>query len=853
MNSLMTDILLVSAMCAAASGILFLISRIGRKKIPPAFLYAAWTLLLIRMLIPSTLPAGFSVYRWVAPVQNQSRTDALTGIPAGPLKGIYAGGAAEPVTNDGQVSVPGQPADAGEMIENPQHEAPEANKSLPERVGLVLLNMLPVLYVVGADAVFLIYVITVVRMRMRIGRKSVRAAVSHEIRRISDRYGMPAPEQIIATDRVSVAAVYGIQKVLLINEDAYLKLPEEEREYIVLHELAHLKHRDGLWKTAALLACCFHWFNPTVWLAARQQRKAAEMCADAGVLKLIGEEKRRDYGMTLIHLAGKHHACYRQSPSLLSVEDSKENLKERIQAVCRYRRLTLAAGLCMAVLLAAAALFLLTGCPSSGTGSPAEPPAAGTEPADPSKESAERTESSETENAETENSETNASSEPTVPYTDPFAGKTLEETLALLSAETGTEGYPAYPQWSEFSLGNGCMAEAPAGWMETESGVVDPAKDFWQCDFPATCLSMYVDEMAAGEDGEEVLPYRHRNHTTEVSKPVTIDKAEFAWPSAVLDKIKEIQTLYLGIDGPYDTSETPKISNGITLVRVYYIVLEGGRLLEIRIPKAIYYTLSEEQDLWYTDRLLCDEDIDRVIGSLDLTGFLTGSAWKSYIMEGAFGELYALSSAMGSKERGAYGLEELEYENYVRLYDADTEGLTPVKFAPKAYGYAADYDPADVCSCLLMPLTGSKSDRIWQIVYNITTGAAVSVQPYENTLISGTPQQSPKIGPAMRPDQIADLPAGYYSRGSSYEVLYGEEHPEVDSINWLTVPDSASNPEKIVLYFDVYNKESASCSIIYTLAERTNGGWQMDRSFTQAVEDLKNTDWDAVAWTPAIH
>ena len=83
-------------------------------------------------------------------------------------------------------------------------------------------------------------------------------------------------------------------------------------------------------------------------------------------------------------------------------------------------------------------------------------------------------------------------------------------------------------------------------------------------------------------------------------------------------------------------------------------------------------------------------------------------------------------------------------------------------------------------------------------------------------------------------------------------MLYGEEHPAVGSINWLAVPDSASNPAKIVLYFDVYNKESASCSIVYTLAERTNGGWQMDRSFAQAVEDLKNTDWDAVLWTPAI-
>ena len=147
MNSLMTDILLVSAMCAAASGILFLISRIGRKKIPPIFLYAAWTLLLIRMLIPSTLPAGFSIYRWVAPVQTQSRTDALTGIAAAQLKGIYADAGADAFTKDGQLSDPGQPALAGEMKENPQSAAPKGHKSLPERIGLVLLKMLPVLYV----------------------------------------------------------------------------------------------------------------------------------------------------------------------------------------------------------------------------------------------------------------------------------------------------------------------------------------------------------------------------------------------------------------------------------------------------------------------------------------------------------------------------------------------------------------------------------------------------------------------------------------------------------------------------------------------------------------------------------
>ena len=43
-------------------------------------------------------------------------------------------------------------------------------------------------------------------------------------------------------------------------------LPEDEREYVLAHEIAHKTHGDCVWKLLGYGLLCVYWFNPLVWL-----------------------------------------------------------------------------------------------------------------------------------------------------------------------------------------------------------------------------------------------------------------------------------------------------------------------------------------------------------------------------------------------------------------------------------------------------------------------------------------------------------------------------------------------------------------------------------------------------------
>ena len=51
-------------------------------------------------------------------------------------------------------------------------------------------------------------------------------------------------------------------------------------EAVLLHELAHIRRLDCLWRLLARLACALFWFNPLVWIVARRHAAETELAAD---------------------------------------------------------------------------------------------------------------------------------------------------------------------------------------------------------------------------------------------------------------------------------------------------------------------------------------------------------------------------------------------------------------------------------------------------------------------------------------------------------------------------------------------------------------------------------------------
>lgn len=77
---------------------------------------------------------------------------------------------------------------------------------------------------------------------------------------------------------------------------------EESMHYMILHEYCHLKQGDLLFCLMKYIMCAVYWFNPFIWVAIYFISRDCELACDEAVIKIIGMNKQRKYGMTLLEL-----------------------------------------------------------------------------------------------------------------------------------------------------------------------------------------------------------------------------------------------------------------------------------------------------------------------------------------------------------------------------------------------------------------------------------------------------------------------------------------------------------------------------------------------------------------------
>ena len=151
------------------------------------------------------------------------------------------------------------------------------------------------------------------------------------------------------SDKVTSPAAYGIIKPRVIIPNG---VPEAELQYILLHEAAHIRRKDNLWRCVALVTVCLHWFNPLAWIFLKTCFTDMELACDAKTLKSLPPEERKQYAFSLLN-------CAAPASALVSAFGGAK-LKRRIESILTYQKLTVASGLFFAALTAAIAIILLT-------------------------------------------------------------------------------------------------------------------------------------------------------------------------------------------------------------------------------------------------------------------------------------------------------------------------------------------------------------------------------------------------------------------------------------------------------------------------------------------------------------
>ena len=157
----------------------------------------------------------------------------------------------------------------------------------------------------------------------------------HRIRR-SDNSVRQVEPGICEIDGEHLSFVMG-----LIHPVIYLSsgLDPESRKVVLCHERVHLQRRDYLFKPAALVICCVHWFNPLVWLAFYLMNMDCEMSCDEKVVKLLGEESKKIYSYTLLEEAsGGEWKRYRGGSICALLSFGEDHVKNRIRHVLDYRK-----------------------------------------------------------------------------------------------------------------------------------------------------------------------------------------------------------------------------------------------------------------------------------------------------------------------------------------------------------------------------------------------------------------------------------------------------------------------------------------------------------------------------------
>ncbi len=121
----------------------------------------------------------------------------------------------------------------------------------------------------------------------------------------------------------------------IYNED----VDKASYQYMIRHELMHIKHHDILIKYLSLLVIALHWFNPLSFLLYYEISCIGEMCCDSNVLEGQAEDACKEYGELLLQIATRKTTSDRKSlfMNMASTKNSKI-IQRRIREMTTKKR-----------------------------------------------------------------------------------------------------------------------------------------------------------------------------------------------------------------------------------------------------------------------------------------------------------------------------------------------------------------------------------------------------------------------------------------------------------------------------------------------------------------------------------
>lgn len=321
---------------SALSLLLLLVRRLAGGRLPRAFCYYAWLLVVIRLAIPF----GFGLSLPALPQGADSRTAQ-----------IQAEDPAEP-TGGQSITTPAAPT-AGQT---PDTFLTGEVPSLQAHPALSLWDVLFLLWLLGALGLLIWHMAAYAWFGHRV-RRSLTPPPA-EASALFEQLGKVRRVRLASSDQVDTPMLLGLLRPVIVLPRNGPALRYKDLSAALRHELTHCKRGDILYKWLVVLVTALHWFNPLVHWLGRRIALDCELSCDEAVLSALPPEDRMGYGEMLLALAARHRLPAGVTATTLCEE--KRQLKARLQGILGYRKPT------RAVLCGALALGLVLACCACG-------------------------------------------------------------------------------------------------------------------------------------------------------------------------------------------------------------------------------------------------------------------------------------------------------------------------------------------------------------------------------------------------------------------------------------------------------------------------------------------------------
>jgi hypothetical protein len=131
---------------------------------------------------------------------------------------------------------------------------------------------------------------------------------------------------LLQSDRIGSPFTWGVLRPRVVLPVAARDWSADQVRHVLLHELWHVRRCDWARLCIQRVAVAIYWFNPCVWLAARQCAYEAERACDDRVLRSGGRSS--DYALLLVELMASSR---RAQPAGVALGD--RGFAKRIRAI----------------------------------------------------------------------------------------------------------------------------------------------------------------------------------------------------------------------------------------------------------------------------------------------------------------------------------------------------------------------------------------------------------------------------------------------------------------------------------------------------------------------------------------